>query len=804
LRAAVSRAIGSFVDPLEPRSLFSASLPTVGTLPAEQPSIPTIEMSWNGQTGLARDGQWTVGLSKEFRNANKGKALADTPLGASLAEFGIGRDALAWADGPGGAWLGTLHASPDEAENLAKWAARAKSAGVSYVEPDWVFTAATLPSDTYFSDQWGLNDANDRDVDAPEAWLNSEGSGVIVAVVDSGVDWDHTDLDGSIWANPNDPLDGIDNDGNGGEDYHGWDFYDGDNNPDHGAGDTLGHGTAVAGVIGAERNGSGVVGVSYGATVMPLRAGIDDSIDGQAAAYAIHYAAEQKIYGGQNVRVINLSFASTTFYTPLYDAIEYARDAGILVVCSAGNDGVDNDNAPYYPASFSLDNIVSVAATDDLDNLASFSNFGATSVDLGAPGVDIRTTDAGGGWGWWDGTSFAAPYVAGVAALVSADVPDLSVQELREALLRNVVKINSLNTTTATHGRLNAYNALRNTRQMDFGTENSVATDSAGRMYVAYYDSASKSLKFVSRGTDGLWSSPQTIEAPQNPGNPLAEMGHYPSLALTSAGAPRVAYYDAESGDMKYAELVSGSWTKTIVQSVNTVGLYPSLKFDTSDNPAIAYYAATAGSLRFAERISGAWTPVDVQTSGVTDVGRYPSLAKNPNTGMKWAISYHDTANGDLRYAERTSASTTWDPTVRIDNGLGDRGWYSSLFFDGNDPYVSYYDGVNGDLYLTKRPSGAWAGVPERVTGATTNSGLYSTIWKDGSTWNIVYMKKGATAADNQLLRAYGGPGAWSFQTLESGGGNEARAVRTTSGQFAYTWSDASSGDLLFSELINN
>lgn len=818
----LSRAGRAVVEQLEPRELLSRTIPAVDA-PGSDPVGATI-VSWNGQTGKARDGRWLVGLSDDFRSANARKPLAQTELAGALAQFGLGRASLEWVnDRPGAKWA-VLDTGPAQQQAVNNWA-RALGKSISYIEPDWLGDVTALPGDADFSKEWGLNNTgqningvngtNDADIDAPEAWGNSTGSGVIVAVIDTGVNWHHADLDANIWTNPGEnPNDSTDNDNNGRvNDIRGWDFWDGDNDPNHGAGDTTGHGTGIAGVIAAENNGAGtgtgIVGTSYGAKILPLRAGYQGNVSSINVVSATDYATDLRANRGRNVRVINMSFTFDVSPAGLHDAIQRAGAAGITVVAAAGNGdshnvGFDIDSTPVYPASYTdLGNLVSVAAIGNLDDRAGFSNFGSNSVDLGAPGIDVYTTKYDGTWEWTDGTSAAAPFTSAAAALLYSKVPDMTPAEMRTALRRNVVEISSLNGVTISGGRLNAANLLRNNWQMEAGADNSIARDSAGRMYVAYYDGAAHDLKFVSRGVDGVWAAPQTI---YHDGS-NRDTGHYPSLALKSTGQPVVAFYDSAEADLVYTELSAGSWTSPDrIQTVNSVGKYPSLKFDSSDHPAIAYYADTAQKLRFAEWTSSGWGVVDVQTgTGSDDVGRYPSLAINPNTGKKWAISYHDTFNGDLRFVERPAASTTWDASVRIDNGSGDRGWYSSLFFDGNDPYVSYYDGVNGDLYLTKRTSGAWALLPERVTGATTNSGLYSTLWKDGSTWNIVYLKKGATTADNQLYRAYGTPGGtWNFQLLESGGGNEARAVRTSTGEFAYTWVDAGSSDLLFSELINN
>ncbi len=262
---------------------------------------------------------------------------------------------------------------------------------VEYAEPNYYRYAMATPDDAYFDRLWGLHntgqDVNgtggtaDADMDAPEAWEITTGSNsVVVAVIDSGVDYNHPDLSANIWTNPDETAgNGIDDDGNGYvDDVRGWDFVDDDNSPD----DSNGHGTHVAGTIAAVGNNStGVTGVSWAAEIMVLRflnafglGTIADEIS------AIEYA------NAKGAHVINSSMGGAGFSQAEKDAIDASS---ALVVCAAGNEGSDNDSTPSYPASYTSSNIITVAATDQDDNLASFSNYGATSVDVAAPGINI-------------------------------------------------------------------------------------------------------------------------------------------------------------------------------------------------------------------------------------------------------------------------------------------------------------------------------------------------------------------------------------------------------------------------------
>lgn len=267
---------------------------------------------------------------------------------------------------------------------------------VEYAEPNYLrYKAATTPNDTFFSELWGLDNtgqtggAPDADIDAPEAWdITTGNSNVVVAVLDSGVDYNHPDLVANIWTNQAEltGAPGVDDDGNGKiDDVRGWDFVDDDNDPI----DSDDHGTHVAGTIAAEGdNGTGISGVVWTAQIMPLR--FLDALGSGTVADAIE-AIDYAIDKG--AKIINASYGSYTYSTAERDAIARARDAGILFVAAAGNGNWNNDSATkHYPSSYDLANIIAVAATDQSDSRASFSNYGATSVDVAAPGTSIFST----------------------------------------------------------------------------------------------------------------------------------------------------------------------------------------------------------------------------------------------------------------------------------------------------------------------------------------------------------------------------------------------------------------------------
>jgi len=269
---------------------------------------------------------------------------------------------------------------------------------VIYAEPDYIYSIDSVtPNDPQYNKLWGLHNSgqtvngsggiNDADMDVPEAWdMTTGSSSVVVGVLDSGVAWNHEDLATNIWSNNNETVNGTDSDSNGKvDDIRGWDFIDNDNDPY----DLNSHGTHVSGTIAAVGNNSkGVAGVNWTAKIMPLRVcDANGSCPSSAQIAGIEYAV------ANGAHIINASLGGTGYSQAMKDAIEAAGDAGILFVAAAGNDGTNNDGGiHHYPSDFNLANIISVAATDPNDALASFSNYGSTSVDVGAPGVNTYST----------------------------------------------------------------------------------------------------------------------------------------------------------------------------------------------------------------------------------------------------------------------------------------------------------------------------------------------------------------------------------------------------------------------------
>ena len=337
---------------------------------------------------------------------------------------------------------------------------RGPGSPIKFAEPDYVVHALMTPNDPSYSLLWGMNNTGqtagvgDADIDAPEAWDLARGSSsVVVGIIDTGIDYTHPDLQANSWVNAGEiPNNGIDDDGNGYiDDTRGWDFVNEDNNPmdDHY------HGTHCAGTIGAVgNNGIGVVGVCQTVRLMPLK-----FLSAQGSGYNSD-AVEAVLYATRNgAHLTSNSWGGGGYSQALKDAIDQAGAAGILFVAAAGNSTQNTDAIPNYPSCYNSPNVIAVAATDDHDALASFSNYGVNTVHLGAPGVNIYSTAPGGGYRYLSGTSMACPHVAGACALIKSARPEFNWNDLKTALLSNTDGIVALN-GKAKSGRLNIARAL--------------------------------------------------------------------------------------------------------------------------------------------------------------------------------------------------------------------------------------------------------------------------------------------------------------------------------------------------------
>ena len=346
---------------------------------------------------------------------------------------------------------------------------------IEYVEPNWIIKVDPVDSskevlDPQYAKQWGLtNDGKNsggwfsrgkagEDVNAEKAWEITKGSkDVIVAVIDTGVDYRHPDLKDNLWTNDAElnGIEGVDDDGNGFvDDVYGYDFANNDADPIDGHS----HGTHCAGVIGASHNTIGVKGVMANVKLMSIKF-LSDSGSGETigAIKSIEYATKMGAHLTSN------SWGGGERSEALKEAIQAAQDAGSMFVAAAGNSRADNDARPSYPASYKVDGIVTVGAMDGKGNRSSFSNYGKTSVHVFAPGSNILSTVKNGGYKKMSGTSMATPFVSGVLGLLLANEPGITVMEAKERLMQSTV-LNSSLTDYAASGRVDAFRMLTGER----------------------------------------------------------------------------------------------------------------------------------------------------------------------------------------------------------------------------------------------------------------------------------------------------------------------------------------------------
>lgn len=670
---------------------------------------------------------------------------------------------------------------------------------VEFAEPNYlIFAANVFPNDARLGELWGLHNIGqtggkkDADVDAPAAWEITQGSAeVVVGVIDTGIDYLHEDLAANIWTNPAEvPGNGVDDDGNGYvDDVRGWDFVNNDNDPmdDHW------HGTHVAGTIAAVgNNGVGVAGLNWHVKLIPLKF-LDQIGTGTTsdAVEAIQYAAS---FG---VRITNNSWGSSSSSKSLERAI---AKSGALFVASAGNTG----GAPGYPAALSLQNILSVAATDENDVLATFSSYDAQSVDLGAPGVKILSCVTQNKYGHASGTSMAAPHVAGAASLLLAQDPLASVLTVKNRILASVDPVPSLQGKTLTGGRLNVVRALGGSEAPDADasapaavtslavdltatTSNSVSlywtapadTKADGTVGPAYvYDIRYRAGETIAEAD---WS-----QATQTQGEPRPDLpGMLQSFVVTGL-LPGTTYHFAlkaadEAGNFSalsslVLETTGGltpgqGWVFETVDPEGAVGHNTALAYDPTGNPSIAYVELNTGTLKFARRAGPSWQIETVDTTGLSSP---VDLAYDP--AGKPCIAY---GWGKLKFACKTG--TSWKvQTVEKQSAYND---VVSLAFSPATGYpaISYRNIAPGGLKLARWTGSAWA--TEFVSSG--GAGRYNSLAFDvNGNPSIAYADDvdGDGYLDTLKFARWSGS-SWQIQVVESGGIYASLAYDPATGQ---------------------
>lgn len=350
---------------------------------------------------------------------------------------------------------------------------------VAFAEPNFKLKALTSsdsktgkPNDPMFEKNWSLRNSGQiirsskrgkigADVNVMPLWIQGivGSKKIIVAVIDTGVDWNHEDLKENIYTNPGEAgvlaSNGKDDDNNGFvDDVHGWNFQ---NNTNKSMDDNH-HGTHCSGTIGAVgNNGIGIAGVNWNTNILPIKfLDKDGSGDAADAIEGINYAVKM------GARVLNNSWGGGAYSKALKDAIEKANKKSVIFVAAAGNNSLNIDVSPSYPASYEVANVISVAATTSWDEKASFSNYGLKTVHIAAPGEDIYSTFPNNQYGYLSGTSMAAPHVTGIVALMLSVNPKLTPLEIKESLIRSAQPVAELKNYVLAHGRANVFNAINN------------------------------------------------------------------------------------------------------------------------------------------------------------------------------------------------------------------------------------------------------------------------------------------------------------------------------------------------------
>ena len=402
--------------------------------------------------------------------------------------------------------------------SLRELAAQLKDdAAVEYVEPNYIVRHTEVPNDPQFGDQWALGK-----IQASEAWKVAKGNhSVTVAVIDTGIDYNHPDLQGNIWTNPGEiPGNNIDDDGNGYiDDIHGWDFCNKDNDPMDGDS----HGTHVAGTIAAAtNNGQLVSGVAWHTSLVALKFLGDDGSGTTADAIdAVAYCAAMEF------PISNNSWGGGGYSQALKDVIAQAAEKGHLFCAAAGNSSTNNDEFPHYPSNYDLPSVLSVAASNDADDLAWFSCFGEKTVDLAAPGANILSLIPNGGTASFSGTSMATPHVAGAAAILLSMNPDFGSQELKNSLMNSVDPVPAFEGKMVSPGRLNLANAISGMSPSWLTVTPETGTVGAG---------SQANLVFTADATNLYASTKQAVAVFQT-NDPLATLLEVP-VELTVHGTP--------------------------------------------------------------------------------------------------------------------------------------------------------------------------------------------------------------------------------------------------------------------------
>jgi hypothetical protein len=585
------------------------------------------------------------------------------------------------------------------------------------------------------------------------------GAGQSVAVIDTGIDYTHPALGGGF--------------GPGKKVVAGWDFVDSDADPK----DTDGHGTRVAGLIAANdytHNGVDYRGIAPDASLVALRVGggtggIPETRIEQALKWVI---ANRATY---NITVVSFSLSGGAYTSPISssrygDELATLRQANVFIVAASGNSGQTEQGIGYPSAD---PNVFSTAPITGADVIAPEAQRGPM-LDLLAPGINVASTNLGGGTMGLSGSSYSSPITAGAAVLLRQADPNLTGDDIA-SILRTSGRSNfdgDTETGVVTrrdYPRLDLHAAVvlamqRSSQRLTTlpttgGTALDVATDHWGTTHLAYYDPASSSLRYTARGTDGKWSTPVVVDGQ------WTDCGSHLSIAIDQAGKPQIAYFDATYTDLKFARFDGTSWITRRVDRPRNVGQFPSLAFDAENQPLISYHAKSGGNLKLARWFRDVDSFARSTPDSVGTVGRFTSIAfEKTDAGNTLAIAYADDTNGNLKYYSVSSVAGTFNgvTTAVVDDLDGVAN--IDLRLKDHAPSIAYRDTLRGDVRFASRNS-AWS--TETVASAGS-VGLSLSLLTDASNRpSVAYYSR---TLDATYLATRLGTNNWSGRLIGSGG----------------------------------